>query len=92
MPVERGKVLAEFDTSAILRTDKSAQAAYWKDLSVIGAATPNEVRRENNLPKIENGDKAFVQVNVQTLDNAVKEIPAKNEENSRVSDNSVVSV
>ena len=47
---------------------EGAQAAYWKDLSVIGAATPNEVRRENNLPRIENGDKAFVQVNVQTLD------------------------
>ncbi len=92
LPSERGKVIAEFDTSAILRTDKGAQAAYYKDLSIIGAATPNEVRRENNLPRIENGDKAFVQVNVQTLDNAVKEIPAKNEENSKVSDNSVVSV
>lgn len=91
LPAERGRVLAEFDTSAILRTDKSAQAAYWRDLSVIGAATPNEVRRENNLPKIENGDKAFVQVNVQTLDNAVKENLAKNEENPKVSDKSVVS-
>ena len=92
LPSERGSILAEFDTSAILRTDKGAQAAYWKDLSVIGAATPNEVRRENNLPRIENGDKAFVQVNVQTLDNAVKEIPAKNENNPKVSDTSVVSV
>ena len=91
LPVERGKVLAEFDTSAILRTDKSAQAAYWKDLSVIGAATRTRSAGKQS-PKIENGDKAFVQVNVQTLDNAVKEIPAKNEENSRVSDNSVVSV
>ena len=88
---ERGKIVAEFDTSAILRTDKSAQAAYYRDLSIIGAATPNEVRRENNLPRIENGDKAFVQVNVQTLDNAVKEIPSKIEEKQKVSDTSVVS-
>lgn len=80
---ERGKVIAEFDTAAILRTDKSAQAAYWKDMSNIGAATPNEVRRENNLPKIENGDKAFVQVNVQTLDNAVKVITEKQPENPK---------
>ena len=87
---ERGKIVAEFDTSAILRTDKSAQAAYYRDLSIIGAATPNEVRRENNLPRIENGDKAFVQVNVQTLDNAVKEIPSKIEEKQKVSDTSVV--
>ena len=78
---ERNHMITEFDTSAILRTDKSAQAAYWKDMSNIGAATPNEVRRENNLPRIENGDKAFVQVNVQTLDNAVKDtLPLKIEE------------
>lgn len=70
LPSEREKFRAEFDTSAILRTDKSAQAVYWKELFNIGAATPNEVRRENNLGRMENGDKAFVQVNVQTLDNA----------------------
>lgn len=73
LPSERGKIVAEFDTSAILRTDKSAQATYWKELFNIGAATPNEVRRENNLGRMENGNQAFVQVNVQTLDNAVKE-------------------
>lgn len=73
LPSERGKVVAEFDTSAILRTDKSAQATYWKELFNIGAATPNEVRRESNLGRMENGDKAFVQVNVQTLDNAAKQ-------------------
>lgn len=42
----------------------------------IGAITPNEVRRENNLSRLENGDKAFVQVNVQTLDFAVTPPPA----------------
>lgn len=74
LPSERGKVVAEFDTSAILRTDKSAQATYWKELFNIGAATPNEVRRENNLERMENGDKAFVQVNVQTLEKAVNDL------------------
>lgn len=71
LPHERTNVVAEFDTSAILRTDKAAQAAYWKDMFYIGGATPNEVRRENNLSRMENGDKAFVPVNVQPLDNAV---------------------
>ena len=84
-------MVAEFDTSAILRTDKAAQAAYWKDMFYVGGATPNVIRRENNLPRDPNGDKSFVPVNVQTLDNAVKEIPAKNENNPKVSDNSVVS-
>ena len=56
----------------------------------VGAATPNEIRRENNLPRIENGDKAFVQVNVQTVDNAVKEKIVDAQNNLKVSDNSVV--
>jgi len=71
LPSERNEFSAEFDTSAILRTDKAAQGEYNKNLFNIGALTPNEARRANNLPKIENGDKAFVQVNVQTLDNAM---------------------
>lgn len=70
---ERKWMTVEFNTSAILRTDKAAQATYWNTLFQIGAVTPNEIRREINMPKLENGDKSFVQVNVQTLDNAVKE-------------------
>lgn len=74
---ERRFVKAEFNTSAILRTDKAAQAAYWRDLFNIAGATPNEVRRENNLTRMENGDNAFVPVNMQTLDRAVAD-PIKN--------------
>ena len=91
LPSERGRFISEFDTSAILRTDKSAQAAFWKDLATVGAATPNEVRRENNMPRIENGDKAFVQVNVQTLDNAVKEKVDEPQNNPDLSDKNLVS-
>lgn len=71
LPSERHKVKAEFNTSAILRADKAAQAAYWKEMFYSGAATPNEIRRENNMPRMKNGDNAFVPVNVQTLDRAV---------------------
>ena len=71
LPSERGKVIAEFDTSVLLRTDKSAQADYWQKMFYIGAATPNEVRREVNFSRLENGDNAFVQVNVQPLDRAI---------------------
>lgn len=73
LPSENGKVKAEFNTSALLRTDKTASSNYWKTMFNIGAATPNEVRRENNLPRLENGDQAFVQVNVQTLERAITE-------------------
>ena len=85
---ERGKVIAEFDTSAILRTDKKAQAAYQKDQFYIAGMTPNEIRRENNLSRLKNGDKAFVQVNTQTLDRAVTDPII--EKNPKLSDNSVV--
>lgn len=88
---ERGNIMAEFDTSAILRTDKAAQAAYWKDMFYVGAATPNEIRRENNLSRIDNGDKVFVPVNTQTLENALtQKTPPGNEENPDLYDNSLV--
>lgn len=73
LPSERNMYHAEFNTSAILRADKAAQGAFWKDMANIGAATPNEVRREIGMSRIDDGDEAFVQVNVQTLKNAIKE-------------------
>lgn len=72
LPSEQLRYVAEFDTSVILRTDKAAQAAYWRDMSNIGAATPNEIRRPMNLPPLEAGDNAFIQINMQTLDAAVR--------------------
>lgn len=71
LPSEEGTVLAEFDTTAFLRADKAAQATYNQTMFNIGALTPNEARRESNRPRLENGDNAFVQVNVQTLEKAV---------------------
>ncbi|MDR1883000.1 MAG: phage portal protein [Prevotella sp.] len=70
LPSERGRVKAEFNTSAILRADKSAQATYLREMFNIGAITPNEIRRENNHTRLEGGDNAFVQVNVQPLERA----------------------
>lgn len=72
LPSEREKYVIEFDTSVMLRTDKKAQADYWREMFNIGAATPNEVRRESNLARIEGGDEAFVQVNVQPLKQAAR--------------------
>lgn len=91
LPSERGHVLAEFNTSAILRTDKKAQAEYWNKMFTVGAATPNEIRRESNLSRMENGDTPFVQVNVQTLERAVTDpITNINDKNKDLSDKSLV--
>lgn len=88
---ERGKVIAEFDTSAILRTDKAAQASFYKELSYVAGITPNETRRELGYPRLEGGDNAFVQVNMQTLTNAVKEKTENPKNNPDLYDNSMVS-
>lgn len=82
LPSEKRRVKAEFNTSGFLRADKAAQATYLQTMFNIGAMTPNEIRRENNLPKVEHGDNAFVQVNIQTL--------AKATTVSDLSDNPVV--
>ena len=71
---ERRNMKAEFNTSALLRADKASQSAYWNTMFQIGAASPNEIRREINLGKVDGGDKTFVQVNVQTLESATKVI------------------
>jgi len=67
---ERKNMVAEFNTSVLLRTDKASQASYWNTMFQIGAAKPNEIRREVNLSRVEGGDETFVQVNVQPLKKA----------------------
>lgn len=67
---ERKHTIAEFNTSVLLRTDKASQASYWNTMFQIGAAKPNEIRREVNLSRVEGGGETFVQVNVQPLKKA----------------------
>ena len=68
----------KFDVSALLRTDKAGLANYYRTLWNLGAMTTNEVRKAEGLPKIENGDSAFVPVNLQTIDKAVVADPNMN--------------
>lgn len=78
-PSERDNIDVRFNTGVLLRTDKSALAEYYTKLFQIGAITTNEIRKELDLPAITNGDTAFVQVNIQPLDKAVKEEEIKEE-------------
>lgn len=74
-PSEKLYIEVKFDTTGLLRADKAAQASYMKTLYDVGGITQNEIRRSVDLPKIPDGDNTFVQVNVQTLTNAVKAKP-----------------
>lgn len=87
LPSERGKIEAAFDTSVILRADKNAQANYLKTMYNVSAITPNEIRREAGYGRLEGGDNAFVPVNMQTMDNAIKEIDPNTGKTPVLSDN-----
>ena len=70
-PSERDSIDVRFDTSSLLRADKAALASYYNTLFNIGVISPNEIRRQLDLPAIENGDETFVQVNIQPLNKAI---------------------
>ena len=59
----------KFDVTELLRADKAAQAAYYKELFNIGAITSNEVRKQLDLQPVEGGDESLVQVNLTKLKN-----------------------
>ena len=69
----------EFDTSAFQRGDSTAQAALLTSLFNNGAITSNEIRAKFNLPPIEGGDEAFIQVNMMRLNSPAQ---AEQEDNN----------
>ena len=79
LPSEKDGIVVKFDIASLLRVDRQSLANYYQTLFNIGAITPNEIRRELNLPAIEDGDNAFIQVNMSTL----KKI-TKDEENTEI--------
>ncbi len=79
LPSERMKYDIKFNVDALLRVDKNSLADYYSKLFNIGAITINEIRKELDLPKLDNGDKNFLQVNVQSVDNIINQINNKNE-------------
>ena len=65
-PTERRKLTIKFDTSVLLRTDKTTLANYFSTLFNIGTLSQNEIRNYLDLPPITGGDKHFVQVNLSS--------------------------
>lgn len=79
LPSEQDRYVIEFDTTALLRTDKAAEANYLRTMFNIGAITINEIRHKNNLPQVEGGDTPLVPVNLQPLNTAVNPANPLNE-------------
>lgn len=59
----------KFDVSELLRTDKKSQAEYLTKLFNLGVLSPNEIRRELDMDKIEGGDIHVAQVNLTSIEN-----------------------
>lgn len=59
-----------FDVSQLLRADKQSLAAYYSTMFQIGAISPNEIRRDIDLPSVKGGDSNYIQVNMQPIEKA----------------------
>ena len=70
---EKYRIDVRFDTAALLRADMNSRANFVNTMFNMGAMSVNEVRAEMGMPPIENGNTHFLQVNLQTLDNALQE-------------------
>lgn len=55
------RYMVKFNTSELLRADKSSQAAYYSQLVQLGLLTPNEARIEMNLPPMKGGNTLYMQ-------------------------------
>lgn len=74
-PSEKDSIDVRFDTATLLRADKQSLANYYQTLFNIGVISPNEIRKELDLPAVDYGDNTFVQVNIQTIEKAVTSKP-----------------
>lgn len=64
--------VAEFDVRGLMRGDSNSRAGYYSTMTNLGIFSINDCRRLENMPPLENGDKHFVGMNMQTLEDAVK--------------------
>ena len=60
----------EFDATALLRADSAGRAAYYHSGLQDGWLAVNEVRKREGMNDVPGGDQRFVQLNMQTLEQA----------------------
>jgi HK97 family phage portal protein len=60
----------KFDTDALMRGDAAARSSYYHTGLQDGWLSVNEVRRRESMNRVEGGDQRFVQLNMQTLEQA----------------------
>lgn len=60
-----------FGVNGLLRGDAKTRSEYYKNMNFIGAMSANEVRGLEDMNEYDGGDEYFVQMNMQTVKNAI---------------------
>ena len=63
-----GKEYVKFNTNALLRGNIKDRADYYKTAITNGWMSINEVRRKEEMNRIEDGDSNYLQMNMTTVD------------------------
>jgi HK97 family phage portal protein len=63
-----GKEYVKFNTNALLRGNIKDRADYYKTAITNGWMSINEVRRKEEMNRIEDGDSNYLQMNMTTID------------------------
>lgn len=74
-PAERARISIEFNLEGLLRADSAGRAALYSTFAQNGISTRNEIRRRENLPRVEGGDDLTVQSNLLPIDLLGKQPP-----------------
>lgn len=73
---EQGRYFVRFNMNSLLRGDSKSRAEFYEKLFKVGALSPNDIRRLENMNPVEDGDRYFVQTNnftpLELVDEVVK--------------------
>lgn len=69
-------VYTKINVGGLLRGDSTARANYYRAMFSMGAMSPNDIRRLEDMNDIDAGDQYLVQVNLTTLQNVVNVQPS----------------
>lgn len=67
-PSLAGKRRFVFNRQSLYACDLGSRAKYWQQVIAAGLYTVNELRREENKPEVEGGDKVLVSANLKPID------------------------
>ena len=65
---EIGKTFVQFNVNGLLRGNTKDRSEFYRTMLNIGAMSINEIRNKENMNKIADGDKHFMQLNMTTID------------------------